>query len=129
MSQLSPTPEASLFERIGGEPAVDAAVDLFYTKVMSDDLLTPFFEGVDMKRQAAKQKMFMTYAFGGRPDYPGRAMRAAHADAVAKGLSDEHFDAVAGHLQTSLEELNVPSELIGEVMTIVGSTRDDVLNR
>lgn len=38
----------SLFEEIGGRAAVNAAVDLFYTKVFADPLLTSFFEGTDM---------------------------------------------------------------------------------
>lgn len=39
----------SLFEEIGGHAAVNAAVDLFYTKVFADPLLTSFFEGTDMQ--------------------------------------------------------------------------------
>ena len=67
--------------------------------------------------------------FGGPNNYSGRDLREGHAHLVAKGLNDDHFNAVAGHLQATLEELNVPGDLIIEVMTIAGSTRDDVLNR
>ena len=35
--------ERSLFERIGGEGAVDAAVELFYKKVLEDDRVNSFF--------------------------------------------------------------------------------------
>ena len=45
----------SLFERIGGEPAVEAAVDLFYRKVLSDDAISHFFDSTDMDAQRAKQ--------------------------------------------------------------------------
>ena len=41
----------SLYERIGGEPAIMAAVDLFYAKVMNDTLTRPFFDGLDMNAQ------------------------------------------------------------------------------
>ncbi|MBI2779476.1 MAG: group 1 truncated hemoglobin [Gammaproteobacteria bacterium] len=119
----------SLFEKLGGNAAVDAAVDIFYRKVLSDDRISSFFEGVDMDKQAAKQKAFLTMAFGGPHNYTGKDMRAAHAPLVARGLNDSHFDAVAGHLQATLKELNVPAELIAEVMTIAGSTRNDVLCR
>ena len=44
----------SLLEEIGGRVTVDATVDLFYTKVFSDPLLTPFFEGADKPHQIAK---------------------------------------------------------------------------
>jgi truncated hemoglobin YjbI len=49
---------SSLYERLGGAAAVDAAVDLFYTKVLADDRIKHFFDGVDMKRQAGHQKAF-----------------------------------------------------------------------
>jgi hemoglobin len=48
---------------------------------------------------------------------------------VTDGLNDSHFDKVAGHLQATLEELQVDEACIAEVMAIAGSTRDDVLNR
>lgn len=48
----------SLYERIGGEAAVNAAVDIFYRKVLADDRISRFFEGVDMEKQAAKQRGF-----------------------------------------------------------------------
>ena len=121
---------SSLYDRLGGEPAVDAAVDKFYDKVLADDRIKHFFEGVDMVRQRAHQKLFLTYAFGGAPSYPGRAMREAHQRLVTDmGLSDEHFDAVLENLATTLKELGVPDELVTEAANIAESTRDDVLNR
>ena len=118
----------SLYESLGGEAAVNAAVDIFYRKVLTDDSISYFFEDVDMERQAAKQKAFLTYAFGGPNHYTGKAMREAHAPLVARGLNEAHFTAVAGHLQATLEELNAPPELIAQVMAIAASTHDDVLN-
>jgi len=121
---------SSLYEQIGGEPAVDAAVDLFYKKVLADDRIKQFFDDVDMQRQARHQKMFLTYAFGGAPNYPGLAMRAAHKRLVdEKGLSDEHFDAVMENLGAALKELGVADNLIAEAAAIAESTRSDVLNR
>ena len=117
----------SLFERIGGEAAVNAAVDIFYRKVLSDTSIAYFFDETDMDEQIGKQKSFLTMAFGGPNEYTGEDMRKAHAPLVAKGLNESHFGAVAGHLQATLEELNVPADLIAEVMAIAGSTHDDVL--
>jgi hemoglobin len=117
----------TLFDRIGGSAAVNAAVDLFYQKVLADDSISHFFAATDMNKQAAQQKAFLSYAFGGGNNYSGKDMRAAHAPLVAKGLNEAHFAAVAGHLQAVLEELNVPADIISEVMAIAGSTHDDVL--
>jgi hemoglobin len=119
----------SLFDRIGGNAAVNAAVDLFYQKVMADDLIRHFFDATDMNRQRAQQKAFLAFAFGGPNNYTGRDMRAAHAPLVEKGLNDDHFNAVAGHLQETLEELGVDAGAIAEVMAIAGGARNDVLNR
>lgn len=118
---------SNLYESIGGEAAVNAAVDIFYRKVLTDDRISHFFDDVDMDRQAAKQKSFLTYAFGGPNNYSGKDMRVAHAHLVARGLNESHFTAVAENLQATLEELNVPKEKIDQVMAIAGSVHDDVL--
>ncbi len=119
----------TLFEKIGGEAAVNAAVDIFYRKVLADDRINQFFEDVDMDKQAAKQKSFLTFAFGGPNNYSGKDMRDGHAHLVAKGLNDSHFDAVMENLGATLQELNVPAELIGEAAAIAESTRNDVLGK
>lgn len=125
MSQMN----SSLFQQLGGEPAVNAAVDIFYRKVLGDDRINHFFEGVDMDKQAAKQKAFLTMAFGGPHNYTGLDMRRGHAHLVERGLNDSHVDAVIENLASTLRELNVPEALIGQVAAIAESTRDDVLSR
>lgn len=120
----------TLYEQLGGEAAVDAAVDIFYRKVLMDDSISHFFDDTDMDAQRAKQKSFLSWAFGGPNAYTGKDLRTAHRSMVEeKGLSDEHFNAVAGHLQATLEELGVAPALTAEVMSVAASTRDDVLNR
>jgi len=120
---------STLYERLGGAPAMDAAVDIFYRKVLSDDRISRFFEGVDMDRQAAKQKAFLTMVTGGPSSYTGQDMRAGHAHLVRQGLNDTHFDAVVENLAATLTELGVPGSDIAEIGRIANSVRDDVLNR
>lgn len=117
---------ASLYEKIGGKDAVEAAVGVFYEKVMADPVVNHFFTDVDMKRQMGKQRFFLTYAFGGAEHYEGKNMRDAHKHL---DLTDEHFQAIANHLTATLKELNVADDLIAEVSTIVDSTYDDVMNK
>ncbi len=116
-----------LFERIGGESAVKATVIKMYDKILTDDELAPFFENVNVETLRLSQSAFVTYAFGGPNHYTGKSLRTAHAGAVASGLSGRHFDRVATHLKSAMEELNVPADLIAEALAIVGSTRADVL--
>ena len=119
----------SLYDRLGGEIAINAAIDMFCRKVLSDDALAPFFDSTDMDEQRSKQKAFLTMVFGGPNEYIGADLRTAHAPWVEKGLDDSHFDSVAGHLKTTLEELGVAPKLVGEVIALAASTRGDVLNR
>ncbi len=119
----------SLYTDIGGDAAVNAAVDIFYRKVLKDDRINRFFEGVDMDKQAAKQKAFLTMAFGGPHNYTGEDMRKGHAHLVAKGLNDSHFDAVMEHIGSTLTELKVPANLIAQAAAIAESTRKDVLGK
>lgn len=121
---------ATLYEQLGGEAAVNAAVDIFYRKVLGDHRINRFFDNTDIEKQAAKQKSFLTMAFGGPNNYNGADMRQAHAHLVQKlGLDDSHFDAVMEHLTGTLVELSVPQNLIDQVAAIAESTRHDVLNR
>jgi hemoglobin len=116
----------SLFERIGGAPAVDAAVNIFYRKVLSDERISHFFESVDMERQAAKQKAFLTMVFGGPNQYTGLDMRKAHA---GMHLTEEHFDAVVQHLGSTLTQLGVAADDIAQIAALAQSVKADVLNQ
>ena len=118
--------EKSLYERLGGEAAVDAAVDVFYRKVLADERIAHHFDDIDMDAQREKQKAFLTFAFGGPSHYQGRELRAAHA---RMKLTDADFDAVMENLGATLVALNVPAPLIGEAARIAESVKDDVLNR
>jgi hemoglobin len=120
---------ASLYERLGGANAVNAAVDIFYRKVLADDRVNGFFDDVDMDRQIAKQKGFLTMAFGGPNSYTGKSMRDGHKHLVARGLNDSHVDAIIEILGGTLSELGVAAADIAEVAAIAESVRKDVLNR
>lgn len=121
-----PEKKMSVYERIGGEPAVDAAVDIFYRKVLMDDRISHFFDNIDMDKQAAKQKAFLTMAFGGPNSYTGKDMREAHKH---MNLNETHFDAVVENLAATLTELGVSEEDIGEVAAIANSVKGDILNK
>ena len=121
---------SSLFERLGGAGAIDLAVDNFYGKVLADARINHFFVNTDMKKQRHHQKLFLTYAFGGGNGYNGQNMRAAHAHLVDKmGLNESHFNAVVENLATTLSELGVSDELIGEVAAIAATVKKDVLGQ
>lgn len=119
-----------LYDRVGGDRTMDIAVDIFYRKVLQDDLVGHFFQDVDMDAQRLKQKSFLAMAFGGPYQYSGQDLRAAHRPLQEKfGLSDEHFDRVAALFQETMQELQIPDKEIQGMMDILESTRDDILDR
>jgi len=120
---------ATLYENLGGQAALDAFVPALYDKVLTDDRVSSIFRGVGMERQGRMLKAFLTMGFGGPDDYAGKSLRQGHKHLVNQDLNDEHFDAVAGHIKSTLEDLNVPAESVDQVMGAAGSLRDEVLNK
>ncbi len=120
---------STVYEQLGGEAAINAAVDIFYRKVLADHYVNRFFEGVDMERQAAKQKGFLTMVTGGPNNYSGKDMREGHKHLVKMGLNDSHFDHIVCHLRSTLAELGVAQNMIDTVIGVAESTRGDVLDR
>ena len=116
----------SIYARLGGQAAIDAAVDLFYEKMLADDRVSFFFEDVNMKVQIRKQKEFLGAVFGGPNPWEGKDLRSAHQHL---DLEEKDFAAVAENLHATLVELKVDEALTGEIMTLVASTKDEVLNR
>ncbi len=120
---------STTYEQLGGAPAVDKAVGIFYRKMLSDDRVAKYFAAVDMDRQAAKLKAFLTMVLGGPNHYTGRDMRTSHAPLVKLGLSDVHVDAVIEHLGSTLKELGATDAQIAQVAAVANSVRNDVLGR
>lgn len=118
--------EDSLYQKLGGKAAIDAVVDAFYVKVLADNRVKHFFDNVSMDKQRRKQKDFLSAAFGGPLPWTGKDMRKAHE---GMGLTEEHFNAIAENLVSTLKDFKVKQELIDQVVAIAVSTKDDVLGR
>jgi truncated hemoglobin YjbI len=119
-----------LYDRVGGDKAMEVAVDLFYRKVLQDDMVGHFFEDTDMAGQRLKQKSFLSMAFGGPYQYSDADLRAAHKPLIEKyGLSDEHFNRILEIFKETLSELNISANELQGMMEILESTRDAILNR
>lgn len=119
----------NVFIKIGGINALHDIVDRFYEKVLEDSSVNHFFEGADMNIQRGKMKAFLMMALGGPVKFTGKDIKQAHTKLVLNGLNDSHFDAIALHLDKSLEEYNVENSVRTEVHKVIESCRNDVLNR
>jgi len=119
-----------LYDRVGGDKAMEVCVDLFYEKVLNDDLVRHFFQDTDMVSQRLKQKSFLSMAFGGPYHYSDLDLRAGHKPFIEKyGLSDVHFNRIMEIFKETLTELNISANELQGMMEILESTRDAVLNR
>lgn len=123
MSQ--PVSEVSHYERIGGEPAINAAVERFYERVLADHELKDFFNGVSMSRLKAHQFAFLSQALGGPKQYSGASMRDAH---TRLAIEQRHFDRVAVHLVETLRELGVPDDIIGAIGEALTPLSEQIVN-
>jgi hemoglobin len=119
----------SLYEKLGGAPAIEVAVDNFYNRVLADDRVAEFFDGVDMKRQIGKQRAFLAMVTGGPLKYTGLTMKKGHAELVKRGLNDSHVDAIIELLGATLLEMGANEADVREVASIAEGARDDVLGR
>jgi hemoglobin len=114
----------SLYDAIGGRPAVVAAVDVFYRRLLADPELAPFFPDGVGARHRRYLATFLGEALGGPRRYRGPDIATAHR---GLGISDAHFDRTAGHLAAALDELGVPGYLADRIVGIVAGLRPAVV--
>jgi hemoglobin len=117
--------QPTLFDAIGGDTAIATAVEEFYRRVLADPSLAPFFADTNVDRLKAHQRAFLTLALRGSGTYNGRTMRAAHA---GRGITDAHFDRVAAHLVATLTALQVPAELIEQIIGGIAPLRPEIVD-
>lgn len=113
----------SLYDAIGGEPALIAVVDDFYERVVDDPELAGFFAGTSMNKLKGRQVEFFAAALGGPYSYTGAPMRQVHQ---GRGIRQEHFDLVARHLVAALGAASVPAEIISQIVDVVAPLAKDI---
>ena len=117
-----------LYDLIGGSQTVQAATEVFYRRVFTDDTLSPFFKTTDLAQLCSRQSMFISMLLGGRVVYTGKDIHAAHAHAREQGLNDGHFDRFLSHFREALSEVGVEADKIEKVTKLLESRRNAVLN-
>ena len=109
--------EKSLYDRLGGQPAVNAVVDDFAGRVLADKRINAKFAKSDPTRLVANLKTFVAQASGGPKLYKGQTMTAAHHN---MGVTDAEFGALVEDLSASLDKFNVPAKEKGELLGALG---------
>ena len=93
--------EPSLYEQIGGADGIGRLVDVFYTRVLADPEMKPFFEGVQMAKLRRMQVELFSAALGGPQRYSGRPIIQAHRN-LKIGLQD--YQRFTRHLFDTLDD-------------------------
>jgi hemoglobin len=115
----------SIYGKIGGQEALIAVVDDFYTRVMADAQLAPFFAGANMSRLKGKQVEFFAAALGGPDEYSGQPMKEAHR---GRDIGQVHFDLVAKYLTEALTNAGVPDDMTATIIATVAPLSRDIVS-
>jgi len=115
---------ATLYEALGAESGIRAAVDDFYKRVTADPDLSSYFAGVDMRSLRRHQTNMLITATGGPSSYSGRDMAAAHG---ALKITHGAFDKVVVHLGDSLVASGARQETIAAVVAALSPLRRSIV--
>lgn len=119
--------ESSLYQRIGCAGGLLWLVNTLYLRVLADPLLMSYFKHLDdQDRQWLRWHMLTLLAVvtGGPSKYQGRDLHEAHADLH---ITAEAFDLVVGHLQATLQELEIQQQDQQAILAAVQARRDAVV--
>lgn len=103
---------SELYDAIGGDAGLTAAVEVFYARVTADPVVAPYFDGIDLDRLRAHQRAFLRVALDGPGVFTGRPLGPAHAGLL---ITDAHFARVVDHLATTLGDLGVDAPSVALV--------------
>ncbi len=96
------------------DDALVRAVDLFYSRMLSDERVAGHFRNINMARLRAHQRSFLVAALGDPGAFNSVTLRHAHAPLH---LTDAEFDITARHLVASLLEAGVPSSRENDILS------------
>jgi hemoglobin len=119
-----PAASATLFERLGGMPAVEAVIADLLGNIGADERINFAFGVADLKLLQKRLVEFVCVATGGPCKYGGRDMRAVHH---GMGVTNAQFDALVGDLVKSLEKFKVPEREKSELLGALGPLREQIV--
>jgi hemoglobin len=118
--------EKSLYERLGGKPAITAVVDDFVGRVAADNRINGKFANANIPRLKMLLVEQICQASGGPCIYTGRDMKATHA---GMGIKPEEFDALVGDLVATLNKFKVPEREKNELLGALGPMKKDIVEK
>lgn len=114
----------TLYEKLGGAPAIENLVTAFYQNVLADPMLQPFFQDTSIEKLVSIQKAFFCVALGGPEPKFERSLFEVHR---GMGIERKHLTRFTEHLLNTLRELGVDKDDANSVYVRIGQYADDVL--
>jgi hemoglobin len=119
-------PKKTLYQRLGGMPAITAVVDDFVGNVARDRRINRFFAKTNIPRLKFLLVQQICQASGGPCIYTGRDMKSAHR---GMGVSGGHFNALVQDLGKSLNKFKVPAREQKELVAALAPLQKDIVER
>jgi hemoglobin len=115
---------STLYETVGGEPAVRAILQALYDKLFCDPMVGFLFEGKEKAHIVEQQVCFTCRFLGGPHRYSGKPLPEVHATLP---LLPGHFDRRHFLLAQTLDEHRVPGDAKQIWLSIDEGLRTSVL--
>lgn len=122
----APASDASLYQRLGGQPAIEAVVNDFVGRTTTDPRIKERFfntDAVHLKKMLAEQ---VCAATGGPCTYSGRDMKTAHG---GMEVVEEEWNALVEDLVAALDKFQVPAREKGELLGALAGLKDQIVAR
>ncbi len=116
--------ESSLYDRLDGHDGIHSVVTEIIRLHRQNETIVHVMEGVDDTHLIDQVADFLAQATGGDVTYEGRDMVEAHAHLE---LTNEHFLAAGGDVQTAMQTAGVGEDEIQEIMCLFASLRSEVV--
>jgi hemoglobin len=107
----------SLYERLGGKPAIAAVTDELVARLAADARVKHRFFNTDIPKLKTLLVEFVCMATGGPCKYTGQDMETSHA---GMELVEEEFTALVEDLAGALDKFKVPAREKGELLGALG---------
>ena len=121
---LTAMAQKSLYERLGGQPAVEAVVKDFAGRVLADTRINKKFARTNADRLVHNLIDQICQVTGGPCKYTGFAMPKAHKNMK---VTDGEFGALVEDLVATLDKFNVPAKEKGELLAILGPLQTQIV--
>jgi hemoglobin len=118
--------DASLYERLGGQGAIQAVVTKFISNVGGDSRINGYFAKTDLKKLNKLLVEQVCAASGGPCTYSGRDMKTTHK---GMGVTTAAFNALVEDLVSALDTFNVPEKEKGELLSVLGPMSKDIVEK